>query len=155
MKNYKSFILLLLMAVSFFGCEEEISNQMSTDYPQNYDIEYKLRQVMQYDPMNINGINVVSKLEFFSSVRFTLHYNNGEITSLSYNNGSVPFSPFGFEADSQIEADCELDYNVMPYELRIKGTDKVIAYFQNGEFTMPFKLDCSSISYKYTFVNVD
>lgn len=155
MKNYKSFILLLLIAVSFFGCEEEISNQMSSDFPKNYDIEYKLRQVVQYDPMNINGINISGKLAFFSTVRFTLHYKDGKITSLSYTNGDVPFSPFGFKADSKIEADCELDYSVMPYELRIKGTDKVIAYFQNGEFIMPFQLDCSSISYKYTFVNVE
>lgn len=155
MKSYKSFILLFLMAVSFYGCEEEISNQMSADYPQDFDIEYKLRQVIQYDPMNINGINIVGKVGFFNTVRFTLHYNNGTITKLSFNNGNVPFSPFGFETSAQMEADCELDYNVMPYELRIKGTDKVIAYFQNGEFSMPFQLDCNSISYKYTFVNVD
>jgi hypothetical protein len=128
---------------------------MSDDFPKDYNIEYEIRQVLQYDPMNINGINISRKLDFFSTVRFTLHYKDGKLARLTYSNGDVPFSPFGFEAESEIETDCELDYDIMPNELRIKGTDKVIAYYQNGEFIMPFKLDCGSISYKYTFVNID
>jgi hypothetical protein len=155
MKNLKLFIPILLITVFILGCEEEISNQMSVDFPQNYDIEYEIRQVMQYDPMNINGIDVSEKLAFFSTIRFTLHYNEGKITNLTYSNGEAPFSPFGFDAESQIEAECELDTDVMPNELRIKGTDNVVAYFRNGEFTMPFQLDCNSISYRYTFVNID
>ena len=155
MKNYKLFFPILLIIFFFIGCEEEISNKMSADFPQDYDIEYEIRQVMQYDPMNINGIDISEKLDFFSTVKFTLHFNGGKITNLTYSNGEVPFSPFGFEADSQIEAECELDYDVMPNELRIKGTDNVVAYYQNGEFIMPFQLDCGSISYKYTFVDVN
>ncbi|MFV0591016.1 MAG: hypothetical protein ACK5M7_06500 [Draconibacterium sp.] len=155
MKNYKLFIPILLIVFFFFGCDDEISNQMSGDLPQDYDIEYEIRQVMQYDPMNINGIDISKKLDFFSTVRFTLHYNGGKITSLSYSNGEVPFSPFGFGTDLQTETECELDYDVMPNELRIKGTDNVVAYFQNGEFIMPFRLDCGTLSYKYTFANID
>jgi len=155
MKNYKLYIPTLLIALFFFGCEEEISNQMSADFPQDYDIEYEIRQVMQYDPLNINGIDISEKLDFFSTVRFTLNYTGGEITSLSYSNGDVPFSPFGFEADSQIDAECELNYDVLPNELRIKGTENVVAYFQNGEFIMPFQLDCGSISYRFTFADVE
>lgn len=155
MKNHKLFISILLITFSFLGCEEEISNQMTEDYPQNYDIDYGIRQVLQYDPMNINGIDISEKLDFFNSIRFTLHYNDGKITNLTYSNGKVPFSPFNFEADSEFEGECELDYDVMPNELRIRGTDKVVAYYQNGEFIMPFQLDCSSINYKYTFTNID
>lgn len=155
MKTYKFLIPILILTLSLVGCEEEISNQMSTDFPQNYDVEYEIRQVMQYDPMNINGLDISDKVPFFSTIRFTLHYNEGKITHLTYTNGEVPFSPFGFDAEPQIEAECELDYDVMPNELRIKGTDNVVAYFQNGEFIMPFQLDCSTISYKYTFTNID
>ncbi len=156
MKNYKILItILFLLTFTFWGCEEEISNQMSTDYPQNFDIEYGIRQVLQYDPMNINGIDVADKLDFFSTIRFTLHYNDGKITSATYSNGTAPFLPFNFETNSDFEVDCEMDYDIMPNELRIKGTDNVIAYFKNGEFIMPFQLDCSSLSYKYTFANIE
>jgi len=156
MKNNSLIISILLMAIiSLFGCDENLSNKMTENYPQNYDITYKLRQVLQYDPMSISGIDVSKKLDYFSTVRFTVHYNQGKLTKVTYTNGVVPFSPFNFEADSQLEADCVLDFNVVPNELRILDTKKVIAYYQNGEFIMPFQLDCSSISYKYTFVNVE
>ncbi len=154
MKN-KIAILILMMVVSLVGCEDDLSNKMTNDYPQNKEITYKLRQVLQYDPMNINGIDVSQKLEFFSTVRFTLYYTDGKITRLTYSNGNVPFSPFQFEAESDLDVNCVLDYDVYPNELRILDTDKVIAYYQNGEFIMPFQLDCSSVNYKYTFVNVE
>ena len=153
MKNYKILTIIFLLIFSLFGCEEEISNEMSADFQQNYDINYEIRQVLQYDAMNINGIDISEKVDFFSTVEFTLRYNDGKITGLTYSNGDVPFSPFSFETDSEIDVDCELDYDVMPNELRIAGTDDVIAYYQNGEFIMPFQLDCSSVSYKYTFTN--
>ena len=37
---------------------------------------------------------------------------------------------------------------------RIKGTDNVVAYFQNGEFSVPFQLDCEELNYKYTFKEI-
>jgi hypothetical protein len=155
MKNYKLFIPIVVITLSLFGCIEEISNQMSVGYPQNYDIEYGLRQVVQYDPMNINGIDVSKKLDFFSALRFTLQYTDGKLTKVTYSNGEVPFSPFSFETESNFETECELDYDIMPNELRVKGTENVIAYFQNGEFIMPFQLDCGSLNYKYTFTNLN
>ncbi len=146
---------VILTFFSLSGCEDDLSNKMTDDYPQNYDITYELRQVLQYDPMHISGIDISKKLDFFKTVKFTLHYNDSKLTRLTYSNGNVPFSPFSFEGNPDVEADCELDYSVSPNELRVSGTDKVIAYYQNGEFIMPFQLDCSSISYKYTFVNVE
>ena len=86
-------LLVVLATFSFFSCTEDVSNQMSSDYPTDYDINYELRQVLQYDPMNIDGIDIVSKLDFFKTLRFTLHYENGKITKVKFNNGSVPFSP--------------------------------------------------------------
>jgi len=153
MKN-KIIFMLFAIIFPFASCEVDNSTIMSEDYPQNYKIVYGLRQVLEYDPMNISGIDISKKMDFFSSVKLTLFYNDGKLTHLTYSNGKVPFSPFAFETNGEIDEDCELDYNKVPNELRIRGTDKVIAYFINGEFVMPFQLDCSSISYKYTFVNI-
>ena len=46
------------------------------------------------------------------------------------------------------------DTEALPNELRIKGTDNVVAYFQNGEFSVPFQLDCEELNYKYTFKEI-
>lgn len=151
MKYFKLLITPLVLAFTLIGCEDEVSNEMAGSYPQNYDIEYKIRQVVQYDPVNINGIDVSDKIDFFNSIRFALHYKEGKITHFSYSNGDAPFSPFNFEAEMDGEVACEFDEEVTPNELRIKGTDHVVAYFRNGEFIMPFQLDCSAINYRYTF----
>ncbi|MDD4778069.1 MAG: hypothetical protein PHV53_07250 [Fermentimonas sp.] len=154
MKLYRFLIMMIIASVALTGCKDNTSNQMSDEFKTDYDIEYGIRQVLQYDPMNISGINLANKVDFFKTLRFTLQYRGGKLSKVIYSNGDVPFSPFNFETESEFEAECELDYNAAPNELRIKGTDKVIAYYQNGEFTMPFQLDCSSINYKYTFTNI-
>lgn len=152
-KTFRIFYLTAFVFLFFVSCDNQLSNEMTTNPKKDYEINYKLRQVLQYDPMNINGINIVNKLDFFPSLKLTLYYKDGKLTNLSYDNGEVPFSPFNFEAEQKFEAECELDYEALPNELRIKGTNKVVAYFRNGEFSMPFKLDCELLDYKYTFTN--
>lgn len=149
----KVFYLTAFILILILSCDKQISNDMSKDGLQNYEINYKLRQVMQYDPMNINGIDISKKLDFFSTLKLTLYYKEGKLTNLSYDNGNIPFSPFNFETEPKFEVQCEIDYDISPNELRIKDTDKVVAYYKNGEFIMPFILDCDLLSYKYTFTN--
>ncbi len=150
-------ILLMAAAASMLfaaaGCGE-LSDKMTETYPTDYDVTYGLRQVLQYDPMNIDGINVGPKFDFFETLRFTIHYTGGRITAASFTNGGVPFSPFGFNVpDGRFEVDFDTD--VSPNELRVKGSANVLAYFLNGEFSVPFRLDHSTISYKYTFKGVE
>ena len=75
------------------------------------------------------------------------------MTHLEFANGEVPFAPFAFELPEGV-VECEFDTDALPNELRIKGTDHVIAYFQNGEFSIPFQLDSKQLSYKYTFKEI-
>lgn len=91
MKKY-AIISLLAAACAFVSCEE-VSDKMSSDFPSDYTINYGLRQVLQYDPMNINGIDVVDKFDFFSTLRFTIEVHDGKMTHLEFSNGEVPFSP--------------------------------------------------------------
>lgn len=151
MKKY-AFISLLAAACAFVSCEE-VSDKMSSDFPSDYTINYGLRQVLQYDPMNINGIDVVDKFDFFSTLRFRIEVHDGKMTHLEFSNGEVPFSPFAFEVPDGV-VECEFDTDALPNELRIKGTGNVIAYFQNGEFSIPFQLDSKQLSYKYTFKEI-
>jgi hypothetical protein len=127
---------------------------MDPNYPADYDIQYGIRQVMQYDEVNINGIDIAGKIPFFETFRLTIHFTDSKISGVTFSNGEIPFSPYDFEVPSG-KIDCYLDTDVLPNELRITGTNHVIAYFQNGEFSIPFKLNCPSLRYKYTFKSVN
>ncbi|MCD8166488.1 MAG: hypothetical protein LUE93_10445 [Bacteroides sp.] len=127
---------------------------MSSDYPSDYDINYSLFHVYQYDEVNINGIDITQKFSFFDTFKLILHYTDGKISAVTFNNGDIPFSPYSYEVPAG-KVDAYLDTTVLPNELRITGSDLVIAYFVDGEFSIPFKLDCSSVDYKYTFKSVN
>jgi hypothetical protein len=127
---------------------------MDPDYPADYEINYGIRQVMQYDEVNINGIDLSAKFPFFETLKLTIHYTDSKISGVTFSNGEVPFSPYDFEVPTG-KIDCYLDTDVLPNELRITGTKNVIAYYRSGEFTVPFKLDCPALDYKYTFKSVN
>ncbi len=150
MKRY----LLVLMAVCgmlmMSSCEEQYHRGDLIEKPGDYDINYTLKTVMEYDPVNINGIDVYKHFDFFSSLTFVLHITDGQITSFEFNNGDVPFSAFGFEVPSG-KTDCWFDSESIPNALRIKGSDDAIAYYRNGELYIPFQLDCETINYEFKF----
>lgn len=152
----KKYLIILTMLSGLFcctGCGEH-TDKMMTDYPSDYTITYHLGHVLQYDPMNIDGIDIVNKLDFFASLKFTVRFENSQIVAASFSNGDVPFSVFGFDVPEG-EFDCVLNTEVLPNELRIKGTDHAIAYWKNGEFVVPFQLDSKALRYEYKFLNVE
>jgi len=152
-KNVFIFIVVSVL-LSFSGCNTNDRLLMDKNYPADYDITYGIRQVMQYDEVNINGIDIAGKLPFFETFRLIIHYTDSKISGVTFSNGEIPFSPYDFEVpDGKI--DCYLNTDALPSELRITGTNNVIAYFQNGEFSIPFKLDCPALSYKYTFKSIN
>lgn len=155
MKINKSIIYFLLtVSIAFTGCEDENRTLMSNDTPGDYDIQYGLFHVYQYDEVNINGIDIASKLDFFDSFRLTLHYTDNRISGVTFDNGEVPFLPFGYEIPEGRQ-EAYLNTDAVPNELRLKGSETVVAYFEKGEFIIPFQLDCSALSYKYTFKSIN
>lgn len=152
----KNIIIFTVISVllSLSGCDTTDRLQSESEYYGDYEINYGIRQAMQYDEVNINGIDLAAKFPFFETFRLTIHYTDSKISGVTLSNGDVPFSPYNFEIPAG-KVDCYLDTNVLPNELRIKGTTNVIAYFQSGELSIPFKLDCQSLDYKYTFKSVN
>ena len=70
MKN----INLLIIAAAFFlfsfaGCRP-VSNQMDPGMPSDGEITYTLRQVIEYDPVNVNGIDVSPYFRIFQYAPF-------------------------------------------------------------------------------------
>lgn len=152
----KKFALILTVVSVLFAigsCENENRTLMSSDAPSDYDINYGLFHVYQYDEVNINGIDLAQKFDFFDTFKLTLHYTDSKISAVTFSNGDVPFSPYDFEIPAG-KVDAYLNTSVLPNELRLTESEKLVAYFVNGEFNIPFKLDCQSLDYKYTFKSV-
>ena len=55
------------------------------------------------------------------------------------------------QALSEGPIQCVLDSNVIPNGLRVKGSDTVIATFEQDGFTTQFQLDSKLLTYKYKF----
>ena len=120
MKKYALILTCAAACAALTGCED-VSDRMSSDYPSTYDIKYGIRQVLQYDPMNINGIDVAEKFDFFGTLRFTIHVKDNRMASLEFSNGDVPFSPYAFEIPSG-EVECYLDTEALPCGSRGRTT---------------------------------
>lgn len=152
MKKYL-FALLSICGLLLVPSCEQVSTEMDPDYPSDYDIDYSLREVLEKDPVNINGIDIYPYFDFFSTLRFTIHVKDGKMSTLEFNNGDIPFSPFSFEIPAG-EVECYYDSQVSPNALKLKSNDAVVAYFKSGELYIPFKLDCKEIDYEYRFRKV-
>jgi hypothetical protein len=153
MKKYVLIFAIVSVLFPFSSCDDTDRLIMKPDYPADYDIMYGIRQVMQYDEMNVNGIDLAAKFPFFDTFRLTIHYTDSKISAVTLSNGNIPFSPYDFAIPAG-KTECELDTEAIPNELRIVGTDNVVAYFEKGEFSIPFTLECSALNYKYTFKSI-
>ena len=154
--NMKKYLMLIIAACSLFVAQscKEVSNQMDPDYPADYDVNYALREVLEIDPVNVNGIDVMPYFEFFNDFRFVIHYKDGKISSCEISNGSIPFSPYSFDVPEG-EVECYFDTERVPNAIRLTSTDQIVACYTSGEFYIPFKLDCQDIDYEYYFKAVE
>ena len=143
-------IVTLFSAVILLSSCVGEGTEMDLDYNGTYDVTYCLKSVLEYDSVNVGGINVYPYFDFFKSFRFTIHFVDEKISSVNLNNGDIPVSPYSFSL-SEGDVDCYLETSVVPYELRVKSSGDVLAYYLRGEFYIPFQLDCDEISYEYRF----
>ncbi len=146
-----AFVTTLIFVVT--SCEDT-STKMDDNYPKDYDINYALKQVIEKDPVNINGIDVYSYFDFFKTYRLTIHYKSGKISSIEFVNGDIPFSAYSFPIPSG-ETECYYNTESTPNTIRLKGSDDAVVYFGNGELYVPFKLDCKELTYEYRFKEIN
>ena len=111
-------------------------------------------KVLQFDDVNVSGIDILPYFDFFNTFRLTLTYKDGKISSMSMDNGDVPFSrKYGFEIPSQT-VDVYFDNTVHPNAIRRTDSKEILATFNKGVLVMNFKLDCATVSYRYMFTGV-
>lgn len=108
-----------------------------------------LYKVLEYDPMNTAGIDIVDELDFFSSYRFKIYYQDLKVCAVEIIS-ELPFSTYGFPIPAGKQ---EAYYNTtsVPYTIRLKNTDQVVATYLQGQFCISWQLGCEEISYKLYF----
>lgn len=163
--NMKKLTILLAFALvlgGFTACSDEENKLPYIPYEpetpevpaegedaQSQTINYKLGQVLLCEPNNPGGVNLLNKFDFFNTVSMTVIQSPTGI-KVTLNPGDVPFVVWDVEIPEE-GLDCELDKEVVPNELRIKGTKTVIATYEKDGFTATFQLDSDQLTYKYKF----
>jgi len=145
---------LMLCALASFimlvsSCVEVATNWKADLHPANYTTEYCLSKVLESDPVNVSGIDVMPHFEFFNDYRMTLYIESGKISAVEFNEGSVPFSAYGFSLPEG-KVPCHFDGSVLPNVLRLESGE-VFATLYKGQFQVEFHLDNPEVSYKYFF----
>jgi hypothetical protein len=74
---------------------------------------------------------------------------NGKYAYCEVSTGDIPFNPYGFQLPAGKQP-CSLDNSVSPMAIRL-SSGEVLARYRQGQFVVPFQLDCSDISYEFWF----
>lgn len=143
---------ILLAGITFSSCTE-VDVLADPDMPADCDVSYTISKVIQYDDINVKGIDIAPYFDFFEKLRFNINIENGEIVSLEFNQDELPLSPFSYAMPAG-EQKCRFDKSVLPWQIKLE-TGETVAYYLRGEFYIPFQLDCKTISYEYRFKAVE
>jgi hypothetical protein len=105
--------------------------------------------VLQIDPLNTSGIDIKSYFDWFDTYSLTVYVENGKYAYCEVSTGDIPFNPYGFQLPAGKQP-CSLDNSVSPMAIRL-SSGEVLARYRQGQFVVPFQLDCSDISYEFWF----
>ncbi|MFV0506677.1 MAG: hypothetical protein ACK5L5_08220 [Bacteroidales bacterium] len=145
----RNILLVLLVAIITVSCANEGINIPEREPLGDYNVVYDISSAVQ----NIDGelINLKFETTDFDGMSIKLSYKSGELETVTYSNGSCPFNPTVSGVDLVGDVDCIFDDSSDVATLKVKGTNEVIAYFQDQQFKMPFQLGCSAVSYELLF----
>lgn len=141
--------LTALLGLAATGCTDE--PEPGRDYPAlemgDRTLEFRLDRVMQ------NDTDVKPYFDFFDGVSLTLGYEDGKPSRLTFSQEGVPFRVTEKE---YTDVEWEIHTARSPYEIREKGTDKVICYMTRDRLvTFPFHLGAPSNRYEYRLLPVE
>ena len=108
-----------------------------------------LYHVYEYDPMNTAGIELVDEFDFFKSYRFRIYHENSKVAAVEIDS-EFPFSTYGFPIPAG-KHEAYFNTTSVPYTIRLKENDQVVATWLAGEYCIKWQLGCEEISYKLTF----
>ena len=114
-----------------------------------YEYTYTLNKVLEIDPLNTTGIDISQYLDWFPTFSVKVYVENGKYTACEIDNGTIPFSSYSYTIPAGKVA-CSFDTSSSPWTIKL-ATGEIVAYYRQGQFCVPFQLDCADISYEYWF----
>jgi predicted small lipoprotein YifL len=155
MKKKLTILSIASMLFALAGCKDDVPVSTPEDSgtptdPRSDVAVYEVRQVLQFDPVNVKGTDIGRKFDFFRTLRLTLWMDGETVTHLEFSNGTIPFYPYAYQIPEG-KVECVLDDSVTPAELRVKGTNELVALLEEGQLAINFTLDSKLVSYKYNF----
>lgn len=119
-----------------------------SDLGPNETVVYTLSSALQIDPVNVGGLDVAKHMDMFDNVTFTIYRENNKVVAVEFVE-NLPFEvlPAPFEGKQAAYFDTER----IPYAIRLKENDEVVALYTVGEFYMPFQLGCKEVRYELRF----
>ena len=87
-------------------------------------------------------------MDIFDGYTFSMYRENGKIVAVEIAE-SMPFEVYAQPFEGKVAA--YFDTERLPYTIRNKETDQVIATYVRGEFYVSFQLGCSEVSYELRF----
>ena len=155
MKKYISIALTIAAAIIALSSCVKIDHSDEYVQPKVYvaeDAVYDLAlfHVYEYDPMHTAGIDIVDELDFFKSYRFKIYHEDSRVAAVEITH-DLPFSTYAPLPIPEGKQAAYLNTKSVPYTIRLKSNDQVVATWINGEYVITWQLGCEEISYKLNF----
>lgn len=158
MKHYIS-LSLALTALLFAGCDLIPSakiNLSGTDSPYIENVgpdavgHLTLSRVLQKDPNNTAGLEIQNEFpEFFDGFRFDIYRKDGMIQAVEIQE-NIPFEIYP-EGTPSGKVEAYFDNSRMPWTIRQKSNDQILAIYTVGKFYYSFQLGCQEVTYELQF----
>ncbi|MBR1575443.1 MAG: hypothetical protein IJ654_03225 [Bacteroidales bacterium] len=109
-----------------------------------------LSRVLQKDPNNSGGLEIQDEFpEYFQGYRFDIYREDGKIRAVEIHT-DMPFEIYP-EGTPSGKVEAYFDNSRMPWTIRQKSNDQILAIYSVGKFYYPFRLGCQEVSYELQF----
>lgn len=147
-----SLIAIVLMAASC-TYEVKVGDTVIVPFEQsdldpNETIVYTLNSVLQIDPINASGIDLLKHMDIFDGYTFSIYRENAKVVAVEITE-NIPFEVYAQPFEGKVAA--YFDTERLPWTIRNKETDQVIATYLKGELYVGFQLGCQEVSYELRF----
>lgn len=151
----------MTLAASVFALSSCVMVDHSEKYlqPSEYvagDAVYDLAlyHVLEFDPLHTAGVDLVDEMDFFKSYRLKIYHEDSKVVGVEITH-ELPFSTYAGLPIPEGRQEAYLNTKSVPYTIRLKSNDQVVASWVNGEYSISWQLGCEEVSYKLNFKNAD
>ena len=152
-------LMLAFTALLFAGCDLIPSAKVDLSGTDSAPVEtvdpdavshLTLSRVLQKDPNNTGGLEIQNEFpEYFEGFSFDIYRKDGKIQAVEIKE-NMPFEIYPYGTPSgKVEA--YFDNSRMPWTIRQKSNDQILAIYSVGKFYYSFRLGCQEVSYELQF----